>query len=112
MLALYRAGRQAEALAVYQDGRRLLVDELGIEPSRALQELERSILLQDPTLELPESPLASARHGPPSLPAALDAGASLLAGREAGLDWLHAAWRQARSGAGRLLLLTGEAGIG
>jgi YVTN family beta-propeller protein len=51
MLALYRSGRQAEALAAYQDGRRLLVDELGIEPSRALQQLERSILRQDPTLE-------------------------------------------------------------
>jgi YVTN family beta-propeller protein len=51
MLALYRSGRQAEALAAYQHGRRLLVDELGIEPSRALQELERSILRQDPKLE-------------------------------------------------------------
>jgi YVTN family beta-propeller protein len=51
MLALYRSGRQAEALAAYQDGRRLLVDELGIEPSRALQELERSILRQDSSLE-------------------------------------------------------------
>lgn len=51
MLALYRSGRQAEALAAYLDGRRLLVDELGIEPSRALQELERSILRQDPKLD-------------------------------------------------------------
>jgi YVTN family beta-propeller protein len=51
MLALYRSGRQAEALAAYQGARRLLVDELGIEPSRALQELERSILRQDPELE-------------------------------------------------------------
>ena len=51
MLALYRSGRQAEALAAYQEARRLLVDELGIEPSRALQELERSILRQDPNLE-------------------------------------------------------------
>jgi YVTN family beta-propeller protein len=52
MLALYRSGRQAEALAAYQEARRLLVDELGIEPSRALQELERSILRQDPSLEV------------------------------------------------------------
>jgi DNA-binding SARP family transcriptional activator len=52
MTALYRSGRQAEALAVYQDTRRSLVDELGIEPSPALQELERAILRQDRELEL------------------------------------------------------------
>ena len=48
MTALYRSGRQAEALEAYQDARRALVDELGIEPSTALQELERAILRQDP----------------------------------------------------------------
>jgi len=53
MLALYRSGRQAEALQVYQETRRLLVDELGIEPSQALQHLERSILLQEESLEPP-----------------------------------------------------------
>jgi predicted ATPase/DNA-binding SARP family transcriptional activator len=53
MLALYRAGRQAQALAAYQDARRVLVDELGIEPSRELQRLERAILRQEPTLEPP-----------------------------------------------------------
>jgi hypothetical protein len=52
ILALYRSGRQAEALAAYQSARRVLVDELGIEPSAALQELERAILRQDPALEL------------------------------------------------------------
>jgi DNA-binding SARP family transcriptional activator len=51
MLALYRCGRQAEALALYRDGRRLLVDELGIEPSPKLQELERAILRHDPGLD-------------------------------------------------------------
>jgi YVTN family beta-propeller protein len=65
MLALYRSGRQAEALAAYQEGRCLLVDELGIEPSRALQELERSILRQDPRLE---SVPTDAVEGPPALP--------------------------------------------
>ena len=53
MTALYRSGRQAEALDAYQDARRILVDELGIEPSPALQELERAILRQDHALDLP-----------------------------------------------------------
>jgi DNA-binding SARP family transcriptional activator len=56
MLALYRSGRQAEALAAYQTARRVLVDELGIEPSAALQELERAMLRQDPALELAQPP--------------------------------------------------------
>ena len=50
MLALYRAGRQAEALEAYQDTRRTLVDELGIEPSGPLRELEQAILAQDASL--------------------------------------------------------------
>ncbi len=53
MLALYRAGRQAEALEAYHAARRVLVDELGLEPGPALQELERAILRQDPSLALP-----------------------------------------------------------
>jgi DNA-binding SARP family transcriptional activator len=57
MLALYRSGRQAEALAVYQTARSALVEELGIEPAPALQELERAILRQDPELDVTaESP--------------------------------------------------------
>src|SRR5262249_59235071 len=59
MLALYRSGRQADALAVYQEGRRVLVDELGLEPARALQDLEQAILRHEPDLDLPaaaESP--------------------------------------------------------
>jgi DNA-binding SARP family transcriptional activator len=51
MTALYWSGRQAEALNAYQDARRTLVGELGIEPSGALQELERAILRQDPSLD-------------------------------------------------------------
>ena len=50
MLALYRAGRQADALKAYQDARRVLVDQLGIEPGEALSELEHAILLHDPSL--------------------------------------------------------------
>ena len=54
MVALYRCGRQAEALERYRDGRTLLVEELGIEPGPALQELERAILRQDSALAEPQ----------------------------------------------------------
>ena len=53
MLALYRCGRQAEALEVYRKGRRLLADELGLEPGFELQRLEHAILSQDPGLDPP-----------------------------------------------------------
>jgi DNA-binding SARP family transcriptional activator len=56
MLALYRSGRQAEALEAYQTSRRALVDGIGIEPSPALQELEQAILRQAPELELAPAP--------------------------------------------------------
>jgi DNA-binding SARP family transcriptional activator len=56
MLALYRSGRQAEALAAYQATRRALVDGIGIEPTPALQELERAILQQDAVLDLQGPP--------------------------------------------------------
>jgi DNA-binding SARP family transcriptional activator len=53
MLALYRCGRQADALEVYRSGRRLLDEELGLEPADELQRLERAILNHDPSLESP-----------------------------------------------------------
>src|SRR6266542_4446544 len=57
MLALYRSGRQAEALQVYQQARHTLVDELGIEPGQALQRLEQAILQQDESLDLSREPV-------------------------------------------------------
>ena len=53
MLALYRCERQADALQAYQDARRTLVEELGIEPGERLRDLERAILAQDPALAAP-----------------------------------------------------------
>jgi YVTN family beta-propeller protein len=53
MLALYRSGRQADALAAFRAARQTLVDELGLEPGRSLQELERQILAHDPRLDAP-----------------------------------------------------------
>jgi YVTN family beta-propeller protein len=54
MLALYRSGRQADALAAYREARRSLVDELGLEPGRELRRLESAILAHDPALDLAE----------------------------------------------------------
>jgi DNA-binding SARP family transcriptional activator len=64
MLALYRSGRQADALQAYRDARSLLVEELGLEPGPALRELETAILRQDPALEVPSTDRA--RTGAPT----------------------------------------------
>ncbi|EPH44035.1 putative Regulator protein [Streptomyces aurantiacus JA 4570] len=72
MLALYRSGRQAEALAVYADTRRLLADELGVDPRPGLQELQQRILQADPALAEPSAPAAEPSAGvvrPAQLPA-------------------------------------------
>jgi DNA-binding SARP family transcriptional activator len=71
MLALYRCGRQVDALDAFQATRTALVDELGIEPGPALRELQRLILVQDPSLAAPVSPLAGARSPPQPAEAAL-----------------------------------------
>jgi len=59
MLALYRSGRQAEALEAYRRARETLVDELGIDPSPELQRLEQSVLRHDAELDLPAAPIAA-----------------------------------------------------
>ena len=63
MLALYRSGRQAEALQAYAQARETLIEELGIEPSEELQRLEQSILRHDPELELPKAPTEADGRG-------------------------------------------------
>ena len=99
MLALYRSGRQADALEVYRSARRTLVDELGIEPGAELQELERAILRQDPALALPAARAKS------SIPAPL----TPLVGRRLELAALTSL---VRGGQARLLTLTGPGGTG
>src|SRR5262245_33293565 len=62
MLALYRCGRQAEALDVYRSGRRLLDEELGLEPGEELRRLERAILVQDESLAASASAASTSRR--------------------------------------------------
>ncbi len=110
MVALYRCGRQAEALKVYEVTRRGLVEELGIEPSRALQQLEQAILRQDPELD----PLPAPRAAPSTAgKAAPERGpGSVFVGRERELALLLGALDDVVDGRGRLVAIGGEPGIG
>src|SRR6266511_6168331 len=110
MLALYRSGRQAEALDAYRAARRRLLAELGIEPGRPLHELERAILAQDPALDaLPPrrtAPSASLETRPGRRAAAP------VVGRDDELALLEAGLEDALAGRGRLFVVVGEAGAG
>jgi WD40 repeat protein/DNA-binding SARP family transcriptional activator len=104
MLALYRSGRQAEALNAYRDLRGMLVEQIGVEPGPELRRLHQAILRQNAEL----APQAAVSVG---LPPELDR-RTPLAGRRDDLEWLHEQWRYAHGGAGRVVLLTGARGIG
>src|SRR4051812_23046278 len=114
MRALYRAGRQADALDAYRRARQTLVEELGLEPSRELQRLEAAILAQDPSLDAPEpiaAPVAAAATPKPT-PAArpeLPVPAAPLLGRD---EDIATASRLLADPDVRLLTLTGPGGIG
>jgi WD40 repeat protein/DNA-binding SARP family transcriptional activator len=105
MLALYRCGRQAEALEAFRSARQTLVDEIGVEPGPELRRLHEAILRQDDALDAPRAR--------PDLPRELDAAmAPRLVGREAELGWLRERWEQAERGTGSVVTMTGRRGIG
>ena len=100
MLALYRSGRQAEALRAFQQTRAVLVEELGIEPSPLLRQLEEQILVQDPALDLASQATddMSGPGGPASNPyvglrAFTEADADNFYGRDELIDSCRASWR-------------------
>ncbi|MEU1593864.1 BTAD domain-containing putative transcriptional regulator [Streptomyces sp. NPDC005708] len=108
MLALYRSGRQAEALAVYADTRRLLADELGVDPRAGLKELQQRILRADPGLAEPSAPAAEPAAAPVR-PAQLPATVPDFTGRAAFVTELGEVLASAE---GRVMAVSALAGIG
>ena len=108
MLALYRSGRQAEALSEYQSVRRRFADDLGLDPGPELQQLEAAILRQDPALNPARSPIgrdAPVDIGP--VPARLPVSLTTFVGREDALAELRE-----RVESHRLVTVTGPGGTG
>jgi DNA-binding SARP family transcriptional activator/tetratricopeptide (TPR) repeat protein len=114
MLALYRDGRQAEALAAYQHTRRMLIDELGTEPGTRLRELHQQVLTADPALNA-EDAASAAASAVPVVPRELPAGVGHFTGRADELAALTELLDKAAGEAPRTVVISaigGTAGIG
>ncbi|HET6664501.1 MAG TPA: BTAD domain-containing putative transcriptional regulator, partial [Acidimicrobiales bacterium] len=109
LLALYRAGRQRDALDAYQRARSVLVDELGIEPGPELRRLEAAILDQDASLDRTSR---AAPAPPPGFPLLLEAVGPAFLGRGAELDRLRGMWAEAVDGHGAFVSILGPEGMG
>ncbi|UZJ30902.1 AfsR/SARP family transcriptional regulator [Streptomyces endophytica] len=114
MLALYRSGRQAEALAVYTDTRRLLDDELGVEPCASLSELQQRILRADTDLDAPPVVIDGPDATDPVVvrPQQLPATVADFTGRNAFVDELGKQLATAEGSVMAVSALTGIGGVG
>ncbi|WP_433256949.1 AfsR/SARP family transcriptional regulator [Streptosporangium sp. CA-135522] len=120
MLALYRSGRQAEALQVYRLARQTMIDELGIEPNERLQQLEYAILTSDESLDLPAQPVIAVAEEPsarvPSVPGMLPTAIADFTGRTKQIDDIRQRLTLASGDRSRLavpiIAIVGKAGIG
>ncbi|GGT07045.1 SARP family transcriptional regulator [Planobispora rosea] len=124
MRAMYRSGRQAEALQVYRQGKETMVEELGIDPGDELQQLEHSILTSDPDLDLPRAPVidpvqepaVAATASAPASPVMLPTTIADFTGRDHQLRQISAALGAARREPSRIavpiVVIVGKAGIG
>ncbi|HEX6492257.1 MAG TPA: BTAD domain-containing putative transcriptional regulator, partial [Candidatus Dormibacteraeota bacterium] len=124
MLALHRSGRRPEALAAYQEVRRILGEEMGLDPGPQLVALERAMHANDRSLDWVPAERAVELRGragdaedglprrlplPPAVAALTDA---VFVGRRTELGHLDSAWRRAREGTSQVVLLAGEPGMG
>ncbi|MGP4102874.1 BTAD domain-containing putative transcriptional regulator [Nonomuraea sp. KM90] len=109
MLALYRDARSSEALAVYQDTRRAMVEELGIDPGNELRRLHQAILARDPELDL-RVPAQEVTPAEPIVPAELPADTHAFTARAAEIERLRAAL--VTDGGSTITVIDGPGGIG
>ncbi len=112
MLALYRCGRQAEALTVYRRLRQVLVEDLGAEPGAETRDLHHRILAGDPALAVPAQRPAQAGHVVVPVPRELPAAVSHFMGRDAELSLLTELAAKAARGTVVISAIDGTAGVG
>ncbi|MFC0865967.1 BTAD domain-containing putative transcriptional regulator [Sphaerimonospora cavernae] len=119
MTALYRSGRQVEALEVYRRARHTMIEELGIEPNERLQQLEYAILTSDESLKLSEPPVEAGIEPPvsvPSVPGMLPTDIADFTGRVKQVREIHERLTNEPNGSARLAVpvvtVVGKAGIG
>ena len=107
MLALYRSGRQADALRAFREARRVLVDEVGVEPGKDLRQLEAAILAQDPSLDAAQVARPAPISPPPTAPTYVRTPLTSFVGRQRDVETV----RELLNGH-RLVTLVGAGGCG